>query len=209
MIMLLDDEEIQIMAKAIQPHLREPKRSEMVSRRIFEDFLVERKLAGTKVLELGPGQYDLARMVEAAGATVVSMDHDPAVIALGEKRGYQVIRADFRRFDWSSLRGKFDGLTCRGSITPLWFRNVESLGRFVDEICSVLRRDGWGWLAPWNLRLSEAPPARARLMLEAEDGAFARNGFDAIDPTMEIAARYSLGRCPRLYLKGLALPGAA
>ena len=204
--MLFDDEEIQIMSKAIQPHLREPNRSELVSKRIFGDFLITRNLAGSKVLELGPGQYDLVRMVQAAGATVASMDYDPAVIALGKKRGYQVIHADFRQFGWGSLRGEFDGLLCRGSITPVWFRDAESLGKFVDEICSVLKPNGWGWLAPWNLTLSEAPPARARLMLDAEDQAFARNGFTGIDPEPEVVTRYSLGRCPQLYLKGIELP---
>ena len=204
--MLFDDEEIEIMSKAAQSHLREPRRSEVISRRIFDDFLGARKLAGCRVLELGPGQYDLVRMVEAAGASVVSMDHDPAVIALGRKRGYEVILSDFRTFDWSSLRGKFDGLLCRGSITPVWFRDAESLGRFVDEICSVLKPNGWGWLAPWNLTLSVAPPARARLMLDAEDVAFARNGFNGIDPAEDVTASYALGRCPRLYLKGIELP---
>ena len=178
----------------------------MVSRRIFDDFLGARKLAGSRVLELGPGQYDLARMVEAAGATMVSMDFDPAVIALGKKRGYNVILADFRSFDWSSLRGEFDGLLCRGSITPAWFHDAKSLGSFVDQICSALKPNGWGWLAPWNITLSQGSPARAQLMLDAEDRAFGRNGFSGIDPTPEVAARYALGQCPRLFLRGLDLP---
>ncbi len=145
-------------------------------------------------------------MVEAAGASVVSMDHDPAVIALGRKRGYEVILADFRTFDWSSLRGKFDGLLCRGSITPVWFRDAELLGRFVDEICSVLKPNGWGWLAPWNLTLSVAPPARARLMLDAEDRPSLETGSTELTRQRTLAASYALGRCPRLYLKGIELP---
>ena len=206
--MLFDDEETQIMSRAAQPHLREPRRSELVSRRIFDDFLGARRLPGTRILELGPGQYDLARMVAAAGSTVISMDHDPAVIALGKKRGYEVILADFRSFDWGSLRGEFDGLMCRGSITPARFRDADLLGSFVDQICSALKPNGWGWLAPWNISLSQASPARAQSMLDAEDRAFGRNGFSGIDPPPEVAARYALGQCPRLFLRGIDLPRA-
>ena len=148
-------------------------------------------------------------MVAAADATVVAMDHDPAVIALGKKRGYNVILADFRSFDWNSLRGEFDGLLSRNSIAPAWFRDAESLGSFVDQICSVLKPNGWGWIAPWNKPLSRASPDRAQMILDAEDQAFGRNGFAAINPSPKVAARYSIGLCPRLFLRGIDLSHAA
>lgn len=206
--MLFDDEEVQIMSAALQPHLREPHRSELISRRIFEDFLAARDLAGCRVLELGPGQYDLARMVEGAGATMVSMDHDPAVIALGRKRGYNVIQADFRTFDWSSLRGQFDGLLSRGSITPLWARDNGGIGSFVNVICSALKPSGWGWIAPWNNALADFAPDRAQTLLKDERQAFGRNGFRAIDPVPQAIMRYGLGRLPILFLKGLDIDGS-
>ena len=203
--MLFDSEEIQIMSKAVQPHLREPNRTELVSKNIFDDYFEPRELAGTRVLELGPGQYDFARMVAAAGATVVSMDHDPAVIALGQKRGYNVILADFRQFDWNSLKGEFDGLFCRGSITPLWFRDPDPFAGFVGELCSVLKSDGWGWMVPWNAALSTAAPDYAQRMLDAEHHAFERNGFKGFELSRPTGIRYGVVKYPILFLRGLDL----
>ena len=202
--MLYDDEEVQIMSKAAQVHLREPSRSELISRHIFDNFFRARKFVGTKVLELGPGQYDFARMVEAAGATVVSMDHDPAVIALGQKRGYSVILSNFRSFDWGSLEGQFDGLFCRGAINAFWYRDPKSLGGFIDNICSVLKPDGWGWLAPWNHVIpSDATLARVKLMLDAQRQAFESHGFISFGSPSEIAARYAFREHPIIFLRNI------
>ena len=173
--MLFDDEEFHIMAAAAQPQLRlsEP---DAKAKRIFEDFFAERRLAGTRVLELGPGQYDFARLVMAAGATVVSIDHDPAVVALGRKRGYEVIHADFLTLDWSSLRGEFHGLFARHSIAPHWFPEPAPLVAFVNSICSTLKRGGWGWLLPWS-KYVNTPPAQVNRMLSAQRRAFERRRF--------------------------------
>lgn len=199
--MLFDDEEIQIMATARQPHLREPNRTENVSKAIYEDFLAQRNLMGSKVLELGPGQFDLVRMVTAAGASVVSIDHDPAVVALGKKRAYNVILADFRSFDWSSLRGEFDGLVCRGSISPIWFRDEEKFGAFADAVCSVLRPDGWGWILPWNSGLRNTDPERLQTVLRTEREVFVRNRFRAVAPTPQQISRYGTGLYPVLFVR--------
>ena len=203
-MMLFDDEEIEIMSKAAQPHLRDPRRSELISKRIFDNFFDARKLTGSRVLELGPGQYDFARMIEAAGATVVSMDHDPAVIALGQKRGYNIIFSNFRRFDWSSVRGEFDGLFCRGAINAFWYRDPKSLGGFIDDICSVLKPSGWGWLAPFNHVIpSDATQAHIKMMLDAQRQAFERHGFSSFIFSSEIAALYAVGERQSVFLRNV------
>ena len=203
---LFDQEEIEIMSKAMQPHLRLANRSELVSKRIFDDFVGERELTGGRILELGPGQFDLVRLMASIGVEVVSIDHDPAVIALGKKRGYDVRQADFRTFEWSSLAGQFDMLVSRGSITPRWFKDPQPYGELIEGICSVLAPAGWGWMAPFHGSLDQDPSAYAEMMLSAERQAFEDNGFQGFDLPPKIAARYAVGLYPILYLKGIQLP---
>ena len=203
--MLLDDEEFQIMATAAQPHLR-VQQADTKERQIFDDFFAGRQLAGARVLELGPGQYDIARLVAAAGATIVTIDHDPAIVALGRKRGHEAILADFLTFDWNSLRAEFDGLFARSSTAPHWFSDTAPLEEFVDSICSVLKPDGWGWVLPWN-RYIDTPSAHVDLMLAGQREAFERNGFTTVDLRPLIAAR---GGDPsrdnyQLFVRGLNL----
>ncbi len=191
-MMLFDDEEIEIMSAAKQPQLRTPNYSARPSKNIFNDFFSEHEFRGTKMLELGPGQFDFARLVEQAGGRVVSLDSDPAVVALGRKRGYEVIESDYIGVDWNAWRGEFDGLFARGSINAFYYRDPHSLNAFVDEICSVLKRDGWGWLTPANDDTEDSAPAHIRLMLETQRQAFARNGFVSYEPAAAVARRYQI-----------------
>src|SRR6202158_3080445 len=189
--MVFDERVVRIILSALQAQLRLPDYDEARARRIFDAFFGGRELAGARILELGPGQYDFARMVGAAGATVVGMDRDPAVVALGRKRHYDAIHSDFLTFDWDSLKGEFDGLFCWASINPFWFSDPAALDRFIDAICSSLKLDGWGWLAPWSVNFpDDALTPQKMLMLDTQRQAFRRNGFDSLDCTGEIAIRY-------------------
>jgi SAM-dependent methyltransferase len=199
--MLLDDDEFQMMASAAQPQLRvhEP---DTKFRWLFSNFFAAQQFAGTRVIELGPGQYDFARLAAAAGATILTIDHDPAVVALGRKRGHEVILADVMTFDWNSLRGEFDGLFARWSTAPHWFSDPAPLEEFVDSICSVLKPGGWGWLFPWN-RYRHTPPAHIKLMLAAQRQAFERNGFTAFEVTRLFARAGGIRDRRDLFLRGL------
>src|SRR5579872_7096870 len=143
--MLLDDEERRIMATAGQTQLRE-QRSDRQEREIFGDFFAGRSFAGTKIVELGAGQCDFARLADGAGATVLVIDNDPAVITLARKRGYQAIQSDFQSFNWGAVQSEFDGLFARWSIAPHWFDDPAPLEQFVDAICSSIKPQGWGWV---------------------------------------------------------------
>jgi hypothetical protein len=205
--MLLDDEEFRIMEGAAQHQLR-LQIDDAKFRSLFDNFFAGRQFAGTRVLELGPGQYDFSRLAAAAGATVFAIDHDPAVVALGRKRGHEAILADFLTFDWNSLRGEFDGLFARASIAPDRFSDPALLGELVDKICSVLKPGGWGWLAPWN-RFSNTTPAYVELLLAAQRSAFERHGFTTFEltPLMAGPEDYLLDHW-ELFLRGLD-PGPA
>jgi hypothetical protein len=181
--MFLDDEEIQIMSTAKQPLLRSPTYNGGYER-IFKDFFTGRNFAGTKVLELGPGQCDLLRMMQAAGATVVAMDNDPAIVALAKKRGYGAILGDCMNFDWKALRGTFDGLFAKAVFNPFWHKDPNAIEGFTDNVCSVLKPDGWGWVGPWCNPAPEKvdpTPEHAQLVLETQRQAFKRHGFNSFE----------------------------
>jgi hypothetical protein len=57
--MLLDDDDFPIMASAAQPRLR-VQQPDTKFRWLFKTFFARRQFGGTRVLELGPGQYDFA-----------------------------------------------------------------------------------------------------------------------------------------------------
>jgi hypothetical protein len=198
--MLLDDEELQIMASALQPPLR-VQGMDTQFKLIFDRFFAGRHLDGTRILELGPGQYDFTRLAMAAGATVMTIDHDPAVVALGRKRGYETLQADVLSLDWSPLRGKFDGLFGRHSIAAQWFRDPIPLQDFVNALCSALKPDGWGWLLPWNRFRAE--PAHIEMMVAAQRRAFERNGFVTCELTPLIAGDDGSHDHWDLFLRGL------
>jgi hypothetical protein len=201
--MLLDSEEFEIIAAATQPYLRQ-QIPDHKARQIFDDSFARLPLAGTTILELGPGQCDFARLATAAGATVTVIDHDIAVVALGRKRGYKAIFADFLTFDWGSLRGRFDGLYARSSTGPHSFHDAVSLEEFLDAICSVLKPTGWGWLLPWN-RFGDATRNHIDGLLTVQNHAFERHGFMTFDLRPAVAA---LGVDPdidnhQLFLRGI------
>jgi hypothetical protein len=179
--MLLDDEEFQIMASAAQPQLR-VQQSDAQFQTLFQYFFAGREFAGTKILELGPGQCDFSRIAAAAGASIMIMDHDPAVVALGRKRGYEATVDDFLTFDWSSLSAAFDGLFARHSITVQRFSDPVPLEALLDGICSVIKPSGWGWMLPWS-RFRGTPPAQIDRMLAAQRRALERNGFRTVELT--------------------------
>lgn len=197
--MLLDLEEFQIMASALQPQLR-IQESDAKFHSLFEYFFGASDFARIRILELGPGQCDFSRLSAGAGAAVVVMDHDPAVLALARKRGYEVISGDFLTFDWTSLRGEFDGLFSRHSIAAQRFDEPAPLVALVNDICAVLKPGGWGWILPWN-RFRGVEPGDAELMLAAQRQAFEQNGFAAFELVGQIAGSGGVWDHHELFLK--------
>jgi SAM-dependent methyltransferase len=179
--MLCNDEECRIMVGAAQPQLR-TSQPDKKFKWVLENFFADGQLAASRILELGPGQFDFSRLAMAAGATITTMDYDPAVVALGRQRGYDIIEADFRTFDWSTIRGEFDGLFVCDAIAPHWFTEAAALQEFVDQVCLILRPRGWGWVLPWN-RYVKRRRAYVAHMLNAQREAFERNGFVSLELT--------------------------
>jgi hypothetical protein len=132
----------------------------------------------------------------------VTIDHDPAVVALGHKRGHEAILADFLTLDWNSLRDEFDGLFVRHSIAAQRFDEPVSLAEFANRICSVLKPGGWGWVYPWN-RFRDKASAHVEPMLAAQRQAFERKGFAAFELTPLFAQAGGIRDRRDLFLRDL------
>lgn len=191
------------MASALQPQLR-VQVSDWKFHNLLEYFFPACDFSGTRILELGPGQCDFSRLAAERGARIAVMDHDPAVLELARKRGYDTINCDFLSFDWSSLRAQFDGLFARHSIAAQRFGDPLPLVAMVNEICAVPKPEGWGWITPWN-RFRTTEPQHAESLMTAQRQAFGQNGFAAFEVTGLVAGRDLIWDHWELFLKGIDL----
>ncbi len=74
-MMLTDPVEIEIISKARQKNVAGSRRSRVHFNRIFEGFLKRVKFSKTRVIDLGPGQYDFGVLAMERGAEVWAMDN--------------------------------------------------------------------------------------------------------------------------------------
>lgn len=143
------------MASARIPSLRKPDRRPRAFLAVIDDFLPRFDFEGSSILDIGPGQWDMLDIARARGAArTVGIDFDPAVCKLGLMRGHEAVNADLTE-GWPLAGERFDGIFCRASINPYWFRD-EALHRFLDGLAASAAPDGWIWIVPWN-----KPPQRA------------------------------------------------
>lgn len=185
------------MATARQPALRGASRGAEAFERIIADFGFALRFPGARILDLGPGQWDFADAARDRGAQrVVGIDNDPAVIRLGEHRGFDAIEKSLQQISSDDFEEPFDGIFCRWSINAFWFSSDdERHARFVRQLCASLAEAGWAWIAPWNhcdpkLGLDDA---RREQILQLQTATFAEAGFEGFDVTEEHVHRYDLG----------------
>src|SRR5690554_3262772 len=174
---LNDPKAIEIISKARRPNVAKPRTTDRDFRRILEDFFPNRLqpdgFAGQLVMDLGPGQYDFARLIRSFGGACENIDIDPAVIELGEYLGEVCHRIDMIHMNAQQFRGRLDGLFCKFSINALWFYDVDAARRLVTELDSMLKPGGWGWIAPWNGRSKKGfDNELAALMLKTQRETF-------------------------------------
>ncbi len=202
--MLTDQTAIAIAAKARQAGIRCPDRSRAPFHAIFRDFLDETTFAGRRCVDLGPGHFDFAVLVQDRGGISFGLDHDPAVVALGRHLGFPVAP-----FALETLQGRdrlaalgfpdrFDGVFCKYSVNAYWFRDPEAVRDHVRALCALRSDDGWGWIAPWNGVKSADLPGYAvedglkRELAEAQIAAFVENGWSAFALTEAQCERYGV-----------------
>lgn len=181
--MLTDPKEIEIISRAKQKNVRDPKRSREHFVNIFRDFLSNMPMTG-KLLDMGPGQYDFCEMARERGGTCVGMDFDPPVIELGQHKGFETIEGNIQKLGSLGIVDTFDGVFNKFALNAFWFwEDDEKHEAFVDDLCKILKASGWAWIAPWNgvPKTSDISDKRLQEVLDLQHKFFTQRGFTSCD----------------------------
>lgn len=210
--MLKDLIEIEIISKARQKNVRDPSRSRKHFENIFKDFFESMTLENSRLLDLGPGQYDFAEMAMEKGAAVHGIDKDKAVIELGKYKGLPIREGQLQTIkavDFDPLR--FDGLFCKLSLNAFWFSNDEAQIQHINELNKLIKNGGWAWIAPWN-----GIPKKRDLSLEEIEhiltiqiSTFKEHGFEYVELTEKLSKYYGVHGITAnraLFLRNLLIP---
>ncbi len=204
--MLNDKQAERIIAKAEQKNVARADRPDFDFSHILEDFFADHSFAGQRVLDIGPGQYDFARMIRARGGLCDNLDRDPAVLELGEYLGFRIIDADLMKFNPLDFSAEYSGIFCKGSINAHWYGSPAGVAEFAKKLDSMIKPGGWGWFAPWNGRGKRDDPGPCEARESAQRAAFAACGWSAYEPGDNAAAYYGIGYVVArriLYLKNV------
>jgi len=192
--MLTDPVEIEIISKAIQKNVRDPNRSREHFNRIFSDFLDRVRFKKAVLLDLGPGQYDFGELARKKGAATYGIDNDPAVIELGQYKGFPVVHGDINDIRGEEFDTKFDGIFCKYSINAFWFTDDAEHEKHIRNITTMIKPGGWAWIAPWNgvTKNESLTEHDIRRILSVQVKAFKSAGFEAVDLTDELSKYYGV-----------------
>ena len=216
--MLTDQIEIDLVRNAWEPGIRNPLRRASHFDRVIGRFLGSARLDGTLVADMGPGHYDFGKAMARRGARTIGLELDPAVIALGQHRGFEVIEFDLRKDLVAERLGRasLDGLYCNGSINCSWWPDEADHRAYVADLAASLKPDGWAYVAPCNatagLSVEDAgrDPESLR-MLNIQISAFEAHGFRTIRMNRFQRGLYGVSTNMRpavVFTKGLQyLPG--
>jgi hypothetical protein len=181
--------------------------------RIFTDFLGGVQFEGATFLDLGPGQYDFGEMARARGAITHGIDNDPAVIELGEYKGFPVKSGRLQNIKVTDFAvTQFDGIFCKFSINAFWFYDDNAAhANHLLELGKLLKPEGWAWIAPWNgvPKKSELGPVDIEKVLLTQAAVFKDLGFIGVDLSKEYSEYYGVhGNTANraLFLYNLSLP---
>lgn len=194
--MLVDPHEIEIISQARQKNIRDHTRSREHFNNIFKDFFSGVDFKDKSVIDLGPGHYDFGLLAMKRGAVqVAAIDNDPAVLALGRYRNYNVVDAKLQDVKLEWFKEPFDLVFCKFSINCFWFWDDEAqLRGHIDHVTSLVKAGGSSWIAPWNglPKSIELSQAQIEKILSIQRDAFLSNGFKVAELTVQQAARYGV-----------------
>jgi hypothetical protein len=209
--MLTDPREIEIISRARQANVRDPRRSRKHFEVIFDDFLRELAWPGRVVLDIGPGQYDLGEILKTHGAAVEGVDNDPAVLELGRYKGYRAIEGNLRRLAEIGFGRRYDGLFCKLSLNAFWSASPAALEEDVGRLVDLGDAGAWLWIAPWNGVPKDVDVRSPRVgeMLAAQRRAFQARGCAAFELPEELTLRYGIHGVTAnraLFTRGVRIP---
>lgn len=210
--MLTDRREIEIISRARQKNVRDPRRSRAHFERIFADFLMPLDLHSRRLLDLGPGQFDFGELARGLGAEVRCIDNDPAVVELGAYKGFEVKLANLKDLSALDLGGPFDGVFCKFSVNAFWFNSrLDLVESYIDALHALMGPEAWGWIAPWNgaPKKADLGPKAVERVLERQGRAFKACGFQGYDLSESLSRHYGIHGATAnraLFVKNLHVP---
>lgn len=188
--MLYSDFEKGLMAKAVQPNMRNNLVAPQPFQAIVNDFLGDAQLNGKRILDIGPGQCDFLDIAAKRGAKTFGIDFDPCVARLGFERGHTVLTHNLQD-GFPAVESKFDGIFCRASFNLYWFeKDLPRLRGFLENLGNAAHDGAWIWIVPWN------KPASNELSPELEgvlDEWTQSMAIESRAPSPEEVRRYGLG----------------
>jgi len=211
--MLTDPVEIEIISKAKQKNVRDPKRSRQHFERIYADFLSDVDCDNKIFLDLGPGQYDFGVLGSERGATTVGFDNDPAVLELGRVKGFEVHDIQLKSSVSEEHLARYDGLFCKFSINAFWFADdLNKLEKSIEALDKLLNGDGWAWIAPWNgvPKNKELTDEQIHNIVAKQNDVFSSLNYEVFDMSDDLARHYGVNGTTQnhaLFIKNLSVPG--
>lgn len=212
--MLDDPVEIKIISMARQKNVRDHRRSREHFVNIFADFFDAVDFRDRWLLDMGPGQYDFGVLARERGAETLGLDHDPAVLELGEHKSFPVRACKLQAIAASDFDRRFDGIFCKFSWNAFWFHEDDDRHReAIAQLGDILDTRGWGWIAPWNgvPKAAALSPARVADVLGIQSEAFKQLGFRGFDLGDQLARRYGVHGAVAnnaLFVRNVSLPDA-
>jgi len=193
---LTDRKAIEIVSKAKQKNVRDPKRSREHFHNIFDDFFKGVEFSG-EYLDMGPGQYDFGVLAKDRGAEqCTAIEFDPVVVELGEYLGFNVIEGNIKKYSHEMVSKKlFTGVFNKFTYNCFWYLDKpEQHKRFVGELTASVKDGGWAWIAPWNgvPKAKTVSESLIQSQLNEQIELFENNGFVTVPLSDDLARRYGV-----------------
>ena len=192
--MLTDKKEIEIIQSAKQKNVRDPRRSREHFQRIIADFFQNLTLSGSYV-DLGPGQFDFGELARQQGGTCLGVDFDPAVIELGQYKGFRTRQLNLKTLPLQTWEEEFDGVFNKFALNAYWAgNNTKAQEEMAQAIDALVLETGWAWIAPWNgvPKAQELSKREISQIIGKQQAAFEERGCSSITLSAEQAKYYGV-----------------
>ena len=175
---------------------------------IISDMFSPEHFENRTLVEFGPGHYSFAMLARHLGATVVCVEYDPSLVALGEYLGFEVHNTNLDVITHDFFGRKFDGLWLKGCFNACRLPDDRAVTRLVEELTGFLTPDAWGWLVPCNK--GKAPAGEDQAAFEArrvtaQTQSFKELGWTANEFDNATMRRYASAyrNAPHIFTRGL------
>jgi hypothetical protein len=160
--------------------------------RILAGFFADRQALGPCVVDLGAGHFQLSDLARLRGSTVIGVEDDPALAALGRMSGHAVLEMNWNDLSRASIGATISGVFSKFSVSALRARCRSDVRALCRRIDGMVGRRGWGWIAPWNGPVGYLPRARAAELAECQAETFLGLGWQHVELTAAQAKHFGV-----------------